>query len=77
MKTQGKQLYLWRAVDQDSDVLDILVTKRWNKRAAKRFFRKVLTWISHRAMQSPGKEDCSAFGHKPFIATQWEVKPTR
>ena len=35
-------MYLWRAVDQDGDVLDILVTKRRNKRAAKRFFRKVL-----------------------------------
>jgi putative transposase len=36
------QRYLWRAVDQDGDVLDILVTSRRDKRAAKRFFRKVL-----------------------------------
>ena len=42
MKIQGPQLCLWQAVDQDGDVLDILVTKRRNKRAAKRFFRKVL-----------------------------------
>ena len=42
VKIQGEQLYLWRAVDQDGDVLDILVTKRRNKQAAKRFFRKVL-----------------------------------
>ena len=42
VKIQGQQLYLWRAVDQDGDVLDILVTKRWDKRAAIRFFRKVL-----------------------------------
>ena len=42
VKIQGEQLYLWRAVDQDGDVLDILVTKRRDKRAAKRFFRKVL-----------------------------------
>ena len=41
MKIQGEQLYLWRAVDQDG-VLDILVTKRRNKKAAKRFSRKVL-----------------------------------
>ena len=41
VKIQGQQLYLWRAVDQDGDVLDILVTKRRDKRAAKRFFRKV------------------------------------
>ena len=42
VKIQGQQLYLWRAVDPDGDILDILVTKRRNKRAAKRFFRKVL-----------------------------------
>ena len=35
-------MYSWRAVDQDGDVLDILVTKRRDKRTAKRFFRKVL-----------------------------------
>ena len=42
VKIQGHQLYLWRAVDQDGDVLEILVTKQRNKRAARRFFRKVL-----------------------------------
>ena len=40
--TRGKRHSLWRAVDQDGDVLDILVTQRRDKRAAKRFFRKVL-----------------------------------
>ena len=39
---RGERHYLWRAVDQDGDVLDILVTRRRDKRAAKRFFRKVL-----------------------------------
>lgn len=34
--------YLWRAVDQDGDEIDILVQKRRNKRAAKRFFKKLL-----------------------------------
>ena len=38
----GVRHYLWRAVDQDGDVLDILVQKRRDKRAAKRFFRKLL-----------------------------------
>ncbi len=33
---------LWRAVDQHGNVLDILVQRRRNKRAAKKFFRKVL-----------------------------------
>jgi putative transposase len=36
----GKLQYLWRAVDQDGDALDILVQPRWNKKAAKKFFRK-------------------------------------
>ena len=39
---QGNQYYLWRAVDQDGDTLDILIEKRKNKKAALRFFRKLL-----------------------------------
>lgn len=38
----GKTPYLWRAVDQDGNVLDILVQSRRNNAAAKQFFRKVL-----------------------------------
>ena len=34
--------YLWRAVDQDGDVLDILVTRHRDRKATTRFFRKVL-----------------------------------
>jgi putative transposase len=39
----GKTHYLWRAVDQDGNVLDILVTSRRDATAATRFFRKLLT----------------------------------
>ena len=42
LKINGKQHYLWRAVDQDGNVLDILVQSRRNKGAAKKFFRKLL-----------------------------------
>ena len=42
IKIQGKRQYLWRAVDQDGDVLDILVQPRRDRKAAKRFFRKLL-----------------------------------
>ena len=42
VKIQGQQQYLWRAVDEDGDVLDILVQSRRNRRAATRFFRKLL-----------------------------------
>ncbi len=38
----GQRQYLWRAVDQDGNVLDMLVQPRRDKRAAKRFFRKLL-----------------------------------
>ena len=36
------QHWLWRAVDQDGTVLDILVQRRRDKRAAKRLLRKLL-----------------------------------
>ena len=39
---QGEQHYLWRAVDQDGDTIDILVQRRRNKKAAERFFRRLL-----------------------------------
>ena len=39
---QGKRQYLWRAVDEDGDVIDILVQPRRDRHAAKRFFRKLL-----------------------------------
>jgi putative transposase len=38
----GKTHYLWRAVDQDGVVLDILVISRRDAKAATRFFRKLL-----------------------------------
>ena len=42
LKINGKTHYLWRAVDQDGNVLDVLVQSRRNKAAAKKFFRKLL-----------------------------------
>ena len=41
MKIQGRPQYLWRAVDEDGDVIDILVQSRRNRQAARRFFRKL------------------------------------
>jgi len=34
--------YLWCAVDQDGDEIDILIQKRKDKMAARRFFKKLL-----------------------------------
>jgi putative transposase len=39
---KGEHHYLWRAVDQDGNVLDILVQRRRDKQAAKKFSRKLL-----------------------------------
>ena len=39
---QGEQHYVWRAVDQDGDVLDILMQRRRNQHATERFFRRLL-----------------------------------
>ena len=38
----GAVHYLWRAVDQDGGEIDILVQKRKDKKASRRFFRKLL-----------------------------------
>ena len=42
IKINGDPKYLWRAVDQDGNVLDILVQNRRDKAAARRFFRRLL-----------------------------------
>ena len=39
---QGEHQYLWCAVDQDGDTIDILVQRRRNKKSALRFFRRLL-----------------------------------
>ena len=42
VQINGAQRYLWRAVDQHGNVLDILVQSRRNAVAAKKFFRRLL-----------------------------------
>ena len=42
----GQRYYLWRAVDSEGVVLDILMEKRRNAQAAKRFFEGVLSKTS-------------------------------
>src|SRR5437899_11474752 len=44
---KGEHHYLWRAVDQEGNVLDILVQRRRDKRAAKKFFRKLLKGLTY------------------------------
>jgi len=47
IKINGRLHYLWRAVDQDGDVLDIQVQSRRDKNAAKKFFRKLLKGLRY------------------------------
>ena len=42
LKIDGRLVYLWRAVDAEGEVLDVLVQTRRNKRAALRLMRKLL-----------------------------------
>jgi putative transposase len=42
VKIKGKQHYLWRAVDQDGEVVDVYLQHKRDWAAAKRFFRRLL-----------------------------------
>src|SRR6202047_583322 len=42
VRIAGKHMYLWRAVDHEGEVLDVLVQRRRDKRAALRLMRKLL-----------------------------------
>ena len=42
VKIGGKRMWLWRAVDDEVEVLDMLVQKRRNTKAARRLLRKLL-----------------------------------
>jgi putative transposase len=47
IRIRGQLHYLWRAVDQHGNVLDVLVQSRRSKKAAKRFFRKLLKGLRY------------------------------
>jgi putative transposase len=49
LKIDGRMVYLWRAVDTEGEVLDVLVQSRRNKRAALKLMRKLLKkWLRPR-----------------------------
>ena len=59
LKINGRKHWLWRAVDQDGVVLDILVQPRRNQEAAEAFAPRV-----------PGAQLCLVgAGHAPWIDT--------
>ena len=42
VRIRGKRMYMWRAVDKEGEVLDVLVQKRRNKHAALKLLRRLL-----------------------------------
>ena len=63
VRIAGKKHWLWRAVDQDGVVLDVLVQSRRDKRAAKRLLRKLLK----RQMRPP----------RVMVTTSWRATAPR
>jgi len=62
IRINGQRQDLWRAVDQDGDVLDILVQPRRDERAAERFFRNVTPTIAPKSRISRparGNDTCA------------------
>ncbi len=47
LKIKGKLSYLWRAVDQEGVILDILVQSRRNTKVATKFFKKLLKGLEY------------------------------
>ena len=47
MTIKGAHHYLWGAVDQEGHTLDVLVQRRRDRQAAKRFFRKPLKGLRY------------------------------
>ena len=42
VKIHGERHYLWRAVDQEGEVLEAFVSKNRNRKAALKFLRKLM-----------------------------------
>ena len=42
VRINGETHYLWRAVDHEGEVLEVFVTKRWDRRAALQFLRRAM-----------------------------------
>ena len=69
VKINGKQHYLWRAVDQDGEVVDVYLQARRDGAAGKRFFKRLLR--SHRG--EPRKIVTDKLGS--YGVARWEVIP--
>jgi putative transposase len=69
LRINGVLHYLWRAVDQNGVVLDILVQGRRNATAAKRFFKRLLAGLKYKPKRIVTE------GLRSYGAAQREVLP--
>ncbi len=69
VKIDGKQHYLWRAVDQDGEAVDVFLQRRHDSAAAKRFFKRLL--------RSHGQEPRRIFSDKlgSYVVAHRELMP--
>ncbi|HEB26261.1 MAG TPA: DDE domain-containing protein [Porticoccus sp.] len=42
VRIQGKQPHLWRAVDQNGEIVDVFLQSRRDAKSAKRFFKRLM-----------------------------------
>jgi transposase-like protein len=54
VRIAGKLMFLWRAVDDEGEILDMLVQRRRDKHAALRLMRKLLRKLGLQRFKSPG-----------------------
>ncbi len=62
VKIRGKIHYLWRAVDQDGEVVDIYLQKRRDATAAKRFFQRFLNSVV--CQEKSSQTNCAAMASR-------------
>jgi transposase-like protein len=73
-KINGKQHYLWRAVDQDGEVVDVFLQARRDGAAAKRFFKRLSDklrryGVAHRELMPDVMRDLPKSAFVPFFAS--------
>jgi len=69
LKIYGETYYLWRAVDQEGTVLDVLVQSRRNAAAAKRLMRKLMKKMvsAHKGWDKLAGVRCSPRGGRSCL----------
>ena len=66
VKIQGQQQYLWRAVDEDGDVLDILVQSRRNRRGGHTVLPEAVETPRPRASPADHRQTAQLLGGAPY-----------